>query len=314
VHFVIVGAGSSAGRFITILLNKKHQVSVYKHKPQLELPNGCEFIESLTNLSGIDGAIISSPTATHLEYANIFVIQRIPLLIEKPLSDSMKGVNALIADAKKNNVPVMMGLNLRFLPINQKIKQYIEEGKLGNILHADLYVGQYLPTWRPWLDYRHNYSSSYKQGGGVSLDLIHEIDLALHFFPKIRLKKVVATKLSDLEIDTEDFVRFATLKKPYVQVTLDYLHHSKTRQYKIVGSKGSINCDIINQRFEFRDSEGNEEIINSKKAFDVKATFAAEIESFLNLIKGKIKADYKPRTLAIDALEVALTGRKHVQR
>ncbi len=310
--FLVIGAGSSAKRFIKILQTKGHKVFVYQHRTKLSLPPKITVVTSLEDII-CDGVIISSPTSTHLAYAQHFVSQGIPTLIEKPISDTMKGVLPLLKLAQKKNTIVMTGFNLRFLPITKIIKKYCDQHKLGEILHANLYVGQYLPDWRPWLDYRDNYSASYKKGGGVSLDLIHEIDLALHFFPEIKLTSTVSKKLGDLDIDTEDFVCFQTHRKPLVFVSMDYLNHVKLRQYRIVGTKGSIFCDIFGQYFIYRSMTGKQKIISDHKFFDIPASFAAEIDHFIALIKRESES-VTLRSLGIDALKIALKGRCHVQR
>lgn len=312
-HFLIIGAGSSAGKFITILRNKKHRVSVYQHRPKMEVPEGCKLVESVSDLSSFDGGIVSSPSAFHFEYAKNFIEQKTPVLVEKPITDSVTTAKQLQKLAQKNKSILMVGLNRRYLPIVQTIKKYITSQKIGKVLHAELYNGQYLPTWRPWLDYRTNYSVSYERGGGVALDLIHEIDNALNFFEGISLHPIVSEKLSELEINTEDFVLLQTRSKPFIQVKLDYLHHFKTHYYRIIGSKGSLNCDIINHRFEYCSETGKETVITDEKYFDVKKTFETEIHEFVKMIQSKKIPELTDRALAIDALAIALKARKHVQ-
>ncbi len=309
-QILIIGSGSSAGKFIKILLESRHEVYVYRHRPDLSIPEGCHPADSLQSVR-FDGAIVSSPSAFHLQYLKQLVHLGIPTLVEKPISNNLRGVTPVLRQAVRKNVFVMTGFNLRFLPIVQKIAQYCREEKLGDILHADLYVGQYLPEWRPWLDYRKNYSAIYEQGGGVSLDLIHEIDLALHFFPGITLKNHIAERLSNLEINTEDFAQFGSTTRPWVQVRLDYLNHVKTRQYRIVGSAASIAVDIFNKQFCFRSKEGVEEIVDDPAQFDIPTSFKTQTNYFLSAIRTGAPQPTE-RSLGIDALRIAVQGRKHV--
>jgi len=245
VKILLIGSGSSGRRFIKILHQAQHQVWIYRHRRGLVVPAGCNSIDSLTDLSNYDACIISSPTFSHLQYLKIFAQYHLPTLVEKPVADSLTGLDKVIKVYRTHHVPLMVGLNLRFLPIVQLIQKYLKVKKLGQILHADLYVGQYLPHWRRWLDYQKNYSASYKLGGGVALDLIHDLDLALSFFPGIKPELLFSNKLSDLKIDTEDLAIFQTKKPPIIQVKLDYLNHIKTRQIRIIGKLGSIECDIF---------------------------------------------------------------------
>ncbi len=311
-NLLIFGSGSSASRFIGILKELGHSVWVYKHRPNVLIPEGCSSLDSLENLSQFDGAIVSSPSATHLEYAKQCVKQSVPALVDKPFSDSLSGVASVVKLARRKNVFLMTGFNLRFLPIVKKIKEYCHSEKLGATLHAELYVGQYLPSWRPWLDYRKNYSAHYRLGGGVALDLIHEIDLALEFFPGISFSLLRSAKLSALDIDTEDFVLFETKSAPIIQVKLDYLNHIKTRQYRIVGTNGSLSIDIFNKRFQYSSVNGETDVVTEPSAFDISASFTEQTAYFLSALS-KSNHDITERSLGLDALRVVLKGRKHVQ-
>lgn len=310
--FLIIGVGSSARRFATYLLLKKHSVTFFHHRLGIPPMEGCKATNTLSDIKKYDAVIISSPTATHLSYTKLCIDKNVPVLVEKPFSHNLRGVANLMSKAEQSNSIVMTGFNLRFLPIVKKIKKYLDSGKLGTILHADLSVGQYLPTWRPWLDYRDNYSASFEKGGGVALDLIHEVDLAYLFFENISLQLTVSEKLSTLEINTEDFVQFRTKHAPYITVTMDYLNHIKTRQYRIIGSEGSIECDIFNQRFVYQSISGKTETITSEKEFDIKNSFSSELDEFTRLAKKKKECVISERALGIDALRVVLKARKRV--
>ena len=324
---IIFGLGSSALRFAELLLDK-YEVYFYTHRPGLKAPEYAQLSQrdpfpegkprlgtySLNSLSNYYAAIISSPTSTHLKYLKACIQANLPVLVDKPLSDKLTGLKPLLKKAKQQNQLIVVGLNLRFLPIIQHLKHLLSIKALGQIYHAEFYAGQYLPSWRPNKDYAKTYSANYHQGGGVALDLIHEIDLAYHFFPNIKLQPVFSHKVSNLKIDVEDLAIFQTRTKPFVQVKLDYLNQQLTRKYLIIGEKGTINCDIINQRFSLTKQDGQVTKITAKKYFDTKKTYQTELSEFFAQIKLKQQPDLSDRALALDALQVAIKARKHVPK
>jgi predicted dehydrogenase len=125
----------------------------------------------------------------------------------------------------------------------------ISKKKYGETKLVDIKVGQYLPDWRLNKDYTKSVSAQKKLGGGVLLELSHEIDYSTWIFgiPKkiFGLKK----KISNLKIDVEDV---ATLifeyPKKIIQISLDFLQQVPKMEIKIVCDRGTIYADLINQK------------------------------------------------------------------
>lgn len=310
---ILFGFGSAGKRFVEILKAKNFEVYVYKHKKDLDtspfLP-----VTNLEDLNNYFAAIVASPTATHLEYLDKLVESGVPTLVEKPLADDMQAAKKIIYLARKKRAKIQVGFNLRYLPIVAKTGDYLKNNKLGKILYADLYVGQYLADWRSNKDYRQTYSASFAAGGGVALDLIHEIDLAQMWFGGGDLKLTRSAKLSDLEIGTEDFVELETVSQPYIKVTLDYLNMIKTRRYTIVGSEGSIECDVFGRKFTYRSKSGEEEVLTDENLFDIKKTYVRELEDFLGKVESGKEFDLSDRSLGLDSLKLAAEARENVQK
>lgn len=311
---LVIGLGSAGKRFIEILATRKFEIYVYQHRKRLKGVGQSSPLATLDNLGRFYAAIIASPTATHTEYLKKLIEAKIPILVEKPLADNFKEAERVIVLARKNKAKIQVGFNLRYLPIIVKISDFLKNRRLGRILYANIYAGQYLPDWRSEKDYRKTYSASAEAGGGVALDLIHEIDLAQMWFRGIDLNLIRSKKLSDLEIDTEDFVEFATESRPYIRVTLDYLSMVKTRRYVIVGNKGSVVCDIFGQKFIYRSRGNKNETLTDENLFDIQKTYEKEIGDFLEKIKSGKEFDLSDRILGLDSLKLAVEARKNVQR
>jgi predicted dehydrogenase len=198
-----------------------------------------------------DAAIIANPATKHLDISTHLAKNGIHLLVEKPIANEIKGVQLLIDLCKLNNAILMTAYNFRFLPTLIEFKRLIENKKIGKVLSVRAEVGQYLPSWRPESDYRKNVSAKKKLGGGVILELSHEIDYLSWIFGPITWVKAHASTQSNLDIDVEDTVNiiFGCKKLSQYELTgslcMDFIRHDVSRFCLAIGEKGSLLWDGI---------------------------------------------------------------------
>ena len=104
--------------------------------------------------------------------------------------------------------------------------------KKNKIYDIQFITNSYLPNWRKNISYQNNYTASKSKGGGIILDLSHELDLIHLFFKKIKINYVSFGKKSNLKINTEDYMKlFGKAKK--TQITLDLKYYSKNEKVRI---------------------------------------------------------------------------------
>ncbi|MBE3139991.1 MAG: Gfo/Idh/MocA family oxidoreductase, partial [Thermoplasmata archaeon] len=121
-------------------------------------------------------ALISSPSPLHVEAALELAKQGAHLFIEKPLSNNLDGVDELIDRCRKRLLVLLVGYNFRFYQPLQVVHQALQDGQIGRVLSTRAEVGQYLPDWRPAIDYSQSVSAKSELGGGALLELSHELD------------------------------------------------------------------------------------------------------------------------------------------
>ena len=126
---------------------------------------------------------------------------RVPVLVEKPFSDSLERLQDIANFASLHHIPIMIGYNLRFKASLLEVRKRILSGLIGDVLYVRASVGQYLPDWRPNSDYRKNVSAQKTLGGGALLELSHEIDYIYWIFGKPKQVSCRGAKLSSLEIE-----------------------------------------------------------------------------------------------------------------
>lgn len=187
-----------------------------------------------------DLTIIASPHTSHVSLSTAAILSGSNVLLEKPLSHSYDGVEALLTLAKQKQKNLFLCCNMRFHPGVKTLHQNLHH--VGKILFARLHCGEYLPTMRPGRDYSKLYASQQSAGGGVILDAIHEIDYSIWLFGNATEVHCVAKKLSDLNIDVEDYASIQLSHETGIctEIHLDYLQRHKQRGCEIIGTEGTL--------------------------------------------------------------------------
>lgn len=206
------------------------------------------FIESEFLNIHFDFIIISNPPSKHFYFIKKLVLLQRNFIVEKPLVHLIEEVKELKYVLKDYNGLDFCAFNLRFHPAVKKVKELLNNKIIGKIYSARFFVGQNLIDWRPDSDYKESYSAKINLGGGVILDLIHEIDLAQFYFGKEKKHfHSIVDKLSTLRIETEDIaeIHYKSEQDVIVSIHLDYLVKGYSRYFEIIGENGRIVCDIF---------------------------------------------------------------------
>ena len=290
-NVLLVGCGSIGKRHLENLNRLAVVEHIFVYSKVKNCLSGLKDKRKVSLVKSIDDihpdlAIIANETYKHIDTAVILARKGTHLFIEKPLSHKLSGkLNLLKKIARQKKIKISVGYNLRFLGALKFVKTKLSRNAIGKIYFAKIEVGQYLPSWRSKRDYRVSYSASKKRGGGVSLDLSHEIDYMRYFFGEPRTWEVVKAKVSSLKIDSEDIFEGIYVYSKFVcNVHMDYLQKDMKRIIRIEGEKGSIICDFIKKRITINAS-GRKTTVSNKKLFDLDKTYTDEILSFIKSVK-----------------------------
>lgn len=233
-------------------------------------------------------AVIATPSAIHFEALQALLSAQVPCYVEKPVVTTEAQffqIEHLLASVAV--VPTTMaGCNLRFLPSLLLFRQHLHDRVIGRPVRASLQAGQWLPDWRPTQDYRKSYSASCEAGGGVVLDLIHELDMARWLFGEFDQVFALGGRYGRLEIESEDSAAII-LGRPYgpaVSLGLDYVSRNPVRRYEIIGDEGSLIWDLPAKTVMLFRKGVQETITDDPADFDVSATYINAMQEFLNAI------------------------------
>lgn len=251
------GLGSIGTRHATML--KGHELYAYrtgKEQNTLGIPE----IRDLSQIDSIDPdvAFITNPTSEHVKYACMCAEKKISVFIEKPLSNSYEGVDLLRELVKKNKVSAYVAYVFRFHPAIRWLKKYVRKNMP---LHVTVNCSSYLPAWGTNKNGSHlkKYSANRALGGGVILDLSHELDYLYYLFGDVKSVKGISGKLSAVTVDTEDFADILLNFKsgPVCNLHVNFMSQLKCRQIILDFESHSIVVDLINGSIDTIDTAGH---------------------------------------------------------
>ncbi len=234
-------------------------------------------------------AIIASPAPLHVDQAATFLRTGIPVLIEKPLSDSLESFARAGEVLLANSTKIEVAYNLRFMPSAIRLKALLDEQILGRIHSVSIEVGQYLPDWRPATDYRENVSARKELGGGVLLELSHELDYLTWLFGTFNSIYCVASNSGTLDVDVEDSAHAILSREDglVASVHLDFLQRVPTRICKIIGESGTLVWNLLQNSILLGTANNSEDIIFSDPNYNRNDMYLEEISHFVKVAVGE---------------------------
>jgi predicted dehydrogenase len=180
VRIGVIGAG---------LIGRKHIAVLRAHHPEFVLAGVADpapaaaaegkalgypvyaTLNELLDTANPDGVIVAVPNQLHVAIGLACIARKLPILIEKPVADTVPEALRLIEAAEEAGVPTLSGHHRRHNPILKRAAEIIGEGRLGRIATVTgLWMSRkpddyFTVTWRR------------EPGGGtVLINAIHEID------------------------------------------------------------------------------------------------------------------------------------------
>ena len=315
-RIALVGLGSIGRRHLRLLKQLRPDIEVILVRsgqgsrwPEEALAVGSASTIDAAVAYDIEAAIISSPAPFHVNQAIQLIDAGIPVLIEKPLSNTLDKTNQLKMLAENTGLPVLVGYVLRYSLALQHFHEMLTGNAVGRVTGVNIDCGSYLPEWRPGQDYRTTASAKPELGGGVLLELSHELDYANWLFGPFKSVDASIVNSGILEMQVEDVADLELMSETGVKATihLDFLKRQPTRQCVVFGSEGNLTWNGINNEVTLDQEIGEIRrwTFNDKRD----DMFGAQLKHFFNCVeKGE-----SPQVNLIDgiaALEIIEAARR----
>lgn len=294
-HILVLGSGSVGKRHARNLSSLGCDISCFDPREDRikELAEETPVKAASTDLNeafsirGLDGVVVASPTAFHPKQTIRALESGLPVLLEKPSAKTLAETQAMLTAVAKAGVPVLLGYTWRWWPPLSRVRELLDSGRIGRILHVQFHMSAHLADWHPWEPYQEFFMASTEQGGGALLDESHWIDLMLCYFGKPESVYGQVEKISDLEIETDDNVDIIAKYSDGKRVTihLDLYGRPHEKFIRFVGNKGTILWTVNPNRISVcTDAEHNWEHENF--VCDRNEMFTNVAEDFLAVIGG----------------------------
>lgn len=240
-----------------------------------------------------DITFVTNPTSRHLAVALAAACAGSHLWVEKPLSHDWVGVEDLLAVMDRSGRIGCVGYQFRFHPAFERIALWVKQGRLGNLAAVRAEVGEYMPGFHAYEDYRGTYPARAELGGGVVLCQIHEYDLLYALFGLPAEVFAVGGQTSKLALDVEDTAaalfryRQAGRADLPAQVHQDFLQRPPRRNFQIIGDEGTIYWDYLGKTLQLFGAAGTAVESENYANLPRNHLFVSEMKHFLTCVEGR---------------------------
>ena len=261
---------------------------------------GIETIDDIKKIkpADFDAIIISTPPHLHGNFIKFAIKNKKHFFVE--VATNMDGYKEIIKNKNKNIVMAPSCTFRYFLPITM-IKKFLDENKIGKILAYTHHMGQYLPDWHPYEDYKKVYFSK-KESGACREMFPFELNW-LNWLVGSEVKKVqgCATKISDLEMTADDIISANLRYQNGVigNILIDVVSRKPFRTLRILGSEGVLEWEWLENTIKIYNALNKKtEIIpvpagNPATGYiTVEEMYQDEMKAFTDAIAGKAKYPY----------------------
>jgi predicted dehydrogenase len=234
----------------------------------------------------VDAAAVAVPTVAHRQVAGFLLEHGKHVLVEKPLSESLKEAQELVALAETNNRVLQVGHIERFNPVMKQLEERIQQPRFIEATRLSPFPNRSMDI-------------------GVVLDImIHDLEIILHLVrsPIVNVDAVGTPVLTRREDIANARIRFAN--GCVANVTASRISDKKMRKIQVFHTEGYISLDYQEQSGHIYTRQGMEikrEDVQVEKDEPLKLELAAFVESVRHGVQPKVSGQQ-----GTDALHLAL--------
>lgn len=284
----VLGLGSIGARHATNLNQLGHEVLV--HDPAIDGSSRAHVIKEA------DAVVIATPTRCHCQDLLDCLDAGLPTFVEKPIAATEQEYDELQDQYPLEMDNVFVGYNARFHPCVVRMKQWLDEGVIGELL------------WGSFVCAQHSQKPDYLRDG-VILNWSHEIDLARYLLGPCEVFGTIVHITANSSEDMAD-IYLVHGRRVRSVVHLNYLTKPQARGFQLVGTGGAISANLADGYVE-RKIDGRP--IGQRTYFDPEAwdkTYIEEMRAFLAHAEGKPAAPGASGSDGVAVLGLCLDARR----
>lgn len=254
--------------------------------------------EELASDPDLEVVYIASPHSLHYEHTMLCLQHKKAVICEKAFALNSREAGEMIGEAARKKVFLMEALWPPFQPVYMKIKEILQTGEPGKILHLNARFAFQAP-FDP-MDRKFNLSL----GGGSLLDIgIYPVIDSLYF---MGVPSEILAKASFTETGTEDSI----------SIILSYEDGSMANIYSSFRTAGGIGCDLLCENgnlFFSRERDMSQRlnvVMNGKESKvytllpDGMGYQFEAVEVMKCLDEGKLQSDVVPHSFSLNLMNI----------
>lgn len=206
---------------------------------------------ALAAMTDAEAVVVATATDIRLPVIEAAAARGLPVYVEKPLAFRPAEVEAIAEVAAPVAERSMLGYMLRYHPAVRALAA----ADLSDVFQFALNIGHDVTQWRQNWRFSESYAAR-GAGGGVLLDLCHDLDLAACLFPGLEVTRVES--LGHPAFPGVDFASRISLQRQGVagDVAMDYLTPLLHRRTTLRGTERMHDFDFAAQVYRVTDSAG----------------------------------------------------------
>ena len=277
---LIIGLGSIGRKHVVALNQLDSNIEIFALRSRAAVDTYLNVINiyEINDISEISFAIISNPTSEHKKTIEMLIGYDIPMFIEKPICSNL-GIEDLVSIIETKKIQTYIACNLRFLDCIKYVKYRLKNDETKRLNEVNVYCGSYLPDWRAEVDFKETYSARPELGGGVHIDLIHELDYIYWLFGNPNKVIRSFSSQSTLGISSFDYANYILDFDGFcTSVILNYYRKDPKRSLELVFEDETWNVDLLTNQIVCN----NQLIFSSEQR--ISDTYRLQMEYFINYL------------------------------
>ncbi len=274
-HYLVIGGGSIGKRHFKNFQDIGVE-STLIHYRDLDLRKLKKFAKEKKSHLGI---LVATETNIRWEIINELKKFDASFYIEKPLTFDKKVFQKIYALPKELLDRSMVGFMMRYHPL---VKDLISL-RINNFTTAKFEIKHDVKKWRKNWNFKNSYASK-KEGGGVLLDLCHEIDIANLICKSLTISSIHSFDHKDFkDVDIKTDVKFLSEERSSCKVEMDYLSPNLIRRGHIKGNDYCLDYDLVKGKILYNDKGKS---FQKSYSADRNQMFRDILEDFVKLTEG----------------------------
>ena len=232
-----------------------------------------------------DAAVVATPAHTHIGVAHQLAQSGVHLLIEKPLSTSMDGINELSEVISERGLHCAVAYVYRAHPGLAAMRDKINSGFIGKPLNLVVKSGQCFPFYRP--GYKYTYYKDHARGGGAIQDsLTHHFNIAEWLIGPIHRVCADADHLAIPGVEVEDTAHVLARQGDAMSViTMNQFQPVNETTVDVHGDAGSVQLVMHDSCWRWANEPGGVWQTQGWEPFDRDYPFLTQANAFLDVIE-----------------------------